>query len=153
MQKLQLRTGPDPQKLHDRAAESAKEMRQIVLALSSGALAVFFLALTTDKAVEPPLRLSEKVILLFSLACMSLAVFASLWSAFVDAQWSYWWGRALEERAEDAQDKKAILVRQDRFHRYKRRGERVLLWAFALGVLLAAVYLASRIYSLSTKIT
>jgi hypothetical protein len=140
---------PDPQKLHDRAAESAKETRQSVLTLSSGALAVFFLALTTDKAVEPALKPFERWVILLSLTCMAVAVVSSLWCAYADAQWSYWWARAIEKRHEDAERYKDIEGLQDSYHGHKRVSETVLRWAFAVGVTLAAVYLFSRIYSLT----
>jgi hypothetical protein len=146
-----MRKDPDPQKLHDRSAESAKETRQAILGLASGALAVFFLALTTNKDVEPPLHEIERVTVLISLACMSVAILAALWSAFADAQWSYLWARAIEQRPEDAQLQQPIPNRRDSFHRQKRISERVVIWAFALGVFLAAVYLALRIYALPTK--
>ena len=142
------RIAPDPQKLHDRAAESAKETRQAILTLSSGALAVFFLALTTNKAVEPALKPFERWVILLSLTCMAVAVVSSLWCAYADAQWSYWWARVIENRAEDAERRKFIEGRQDSYHVHKRVSESVLRWAFAIGVTLAAVYLFSRIYSL-----
>jgi hypothetical protein len=142
------RQDPDPQKLHDRAAESAKETRQAILTLSSGALAVFFLALTTSKAVEPPLTSLERWVMLLSLSCMAVAVISSLWCAYADAHWSYWWARFVEERDEDLERREVIQHLQDRFHLHKRNSETVLRWAFALGVILAAVYLFSRVYSL-----
>jgi len=146
-----MRKDPEPQKLHDRAAESAKETRQAILGLASGALAVFFLALTSNKDVEPPLNAFERVTILISLASMSVAVLAALWSAFADAQWSYLWARTIEQRPEDAPFQAAIVGQRDHFHRQKRIGERVVIWAFALGVLLAAAYLALRIHALPTK--
>lgn len=146
-----MRKDPDPQKLHDRAAESAKETRQAILGLASGALAVFFLALTSSKGVEPPLNACERVTVLISLASMSVAVLAALWSAFADAQWSYLWARSIEQRPEDAQFRQALADRRDRFHRQKSIGELVVIWAFALGILLAAVYLTLRIHALPTK--
>src|SRR5258708_39256833 len=84
----QSRIAPDPQKLHDRAAESAKETRQAVLTLSSGALAVFFLALTTNKAVEPALKPFERWVILLSLICIAVAVVFFLLRAYARASWS-----------------------------------------------------------------
>ena len=139
---------PDPQKLHDRAAESAKETRQAVLTLSSGALAVFFLALTTTKDVEPPLMPFQRWVILLSLSCMALAIVSSLWCAYADAQWSYFWARVIENRDEDTEQRPAFIRLQNSYHTHKRVSETVLRWAFAIGVTLAAVYLFSRIYSL-----
>lgn len=147
-----MRKDPDPQKLHDRAADSAKETRQAILGLASGALAVFFLALTSNKEVEPPLSGTERVTVFISLASMSVAVLGALWSAYADAQWSYLWARLIEERPEDAPVQQEIAVKRDQFHRRKRFGERVVIWAFALGVLLAAVYLGLRIKAPHTKV-
>lgn len=141
------KTSPDPQKLHDRAAESAKETRQAVLTLSSGALAVFFLALTTDKAVDPPLNPFERWVILFSLTSMALAVVSSLWCAYADAKWSYWWACAIENRDKDAERRRSIESLKDSYHMHKRVSETILRWAFGVGVTLAAVYLFIRIYS------
>lgn len=146
-----MRKDPEPQKLHDRAAESAKETRQAILSLASGALAVFFLSLTSSKEVEPPLNALERVTVLVSLGSMSVAVLAALWGAFADAQWSYLWARAIEQRPEDASFQQAVADRRDRFHGQKRIAEQFVMWAFALGVLLAALYLTLRINALPTR--
>ena len=141
-----LQQQPDLQKLHDRAAESARETRQAILALASGALAVFFLALTSEGEVEPPLRKFERFVMFASLVCMSSAVFAALWSAHADAQWSYSWASELNPPRPDEKTAHQWKADRDRWHRHKRSGERILVWTFALGILFAAVYLVSRIY-------
>ena len=137
---------PQPQTLHERAAESGRETRQAILALASGALAVFFVVLTSESEVSPPLQGFEKVILLISLLCMSSAVFASLWSAHADAQWSYAWAFELNPPADTEKSVVDWKAQRLRWHRRKRIGETLLVWTFAAGVLLAASYLVSRIY-------
>lgn len=136
---------PDAQGLHNRAAASAAETRQSILGLSSGALAVFFLALTTQE-IKPPLARIEQLVVLLALVSMATAVFASLWCAFADAQWSYWWARVIENRPKKNETRDELVIRQEYWHRQKRRSEKILAVAFALGILLSGVYVALRIY-------
>ena len=140
---------PDSQKLHDRAAESARETRQAILTLASGALAVFFVVLTSEGEVKPALLTFEKIVMFAALICMSVAVFAALWSAHADAQWSYSWAVLLAPPAGETKTKDQLKADHDRWHSHKRFCERMLTIAFALGVLFAAFYLASRIFTLN----
>src|SRR5262245_27333216 len=86
---------PASQVLHDRAAESAKETRQSIVTLASASLGVFFLALTAD--ITPLLSSQQKVLIAIALVAMASAVFSGLWSAYADAQWSYYWAKEIEK--------------------------------------------------------
>lgn len=137
------RGAPTPDKLHDRAAESARETRQSVLTLSSGALAVFFVVLTSQKEITPALTGGQKGIILGSLSCMALCVICSLWCAFADAQWSYCWARELENRGdEDCMEHRR---KKNLYHSQKRVSDGLSRWFFGIGVVLAAIYLFSRV--------
>ena len=113
---------PGAQTLHDRAAESARETRQLVVAMSTGSIGVFFLAI----------------------AQMAMAVFSGLWSAYSDAQWSYSWASAIQASGDD-ESWAAWNAARDRWHGHKRWSERASLGLFATGVITASVYLATLI--------
>jgi hypothetical protein len=133
---------PDAETLYNRATQSAKETRKAVVTLSSASLGVFFLALTTK--VDPALTDGQRWIVLIALCLMACAISAGLWSASSDARWSYAWGRELENREEDDKEKEAWAKEKDAWHKRKRWGERYSLRAFALGVLVAGIYVALR---------
>lgn len=132
---------PDPQTLHNRAAESAKETRQMLTAMATGSLAIFFLALTAK--IEPSLDAAQKGSVVAALVSMSLAVFSGLWSAFADAQWSYCWA---QERSGGKGENPASKWRKDRewWHGQKRWSEWATMIAFGIGVVASAVYVALR---------
>jgi len=88
---------PEPQSLHNRAAASARETRQAIITLASASLGVFFLALTAD--ITPPLTSEQKFLIAIALLAMAFAVFAGLWSAYADAQWSYYWAKQIAKQS------------------------------------------------------
>ncbi|KPA09826.1 hypothetical protein MHK_009968, partial [Candidatus Magnetomorum sp. HK-1] len=58
---------------HDRARESGVELRKLIISLSSGAIAVFFLVLT--KEVKPPLTLFQQKLLFLTVCSFGLSIF------------------------------------------------------------------------------
>lgn len=134
---------PTSQSLHDRAAASARETRGHVLAMATGSLAVFFLALTAR--TDPPLSAPQKSVVLGAIVAMAIAIFAGLWSAYSDAQWSYCWAKDIEGSARPDGGDVPWQAQTDRWHRQKRGSERVSLLAFITGVLFAAIYLVLRV--------
>ena len=143
---------PSSQLLHNRAAESAKETRQSIITLSAGSLAVFFLALTSK--IDPELSLSQKASVIVALICMALAIFSGLWSAYSDAQWSYYWAKFREE-AESGTGKSSETkstnwtLEVDRWHKHKRWSEKASILFFVAGVLVSSIYIALRAFNWS----
>ncbi len=136
-----MRNTPTAQKLYDRATESAKETRQAIVTMSSASLGVFFFALTTK--ADPVLTFSQRWVVLVALCFMAFSTFAGLRSAQSDARWSYAWGREIENRKQDAPG-----WEREKDYWYKRKlwGERYSLLTFAIGVLVAAIYIALRVF-------
>ncbi len=143
---------PSSQLLHNRAAESAKETRQSIITLSAGSLAVFFLALTSK--IDPELSQTQKTSVIVALICMALAIFSGLWSAYSDAQWSYFWAKFRED-AECKTDKSnetktTKWTREvDRWHKQKRWSEKASMLFFVAGVLGSSIYIALRAFNWS----
>jgi hypothetical protein len=141
--------GPSSQLLHNRAAESAKETRQSIVTLSAGSLAVFFLALTSK--IEPPLSDPQKATVIIALVAMAAAIFAGLWSAYSDAQWSFFWAKErtqVEEMTSQPNISPDTYWRnqKNRWHRHKRWSEKAALISFTLGVFVASIYIALRAF-------
>ena len=147
--------GPSSQLLHNRAAESAKETRQSIVTLSAGSLAVFFLALTS--AITPPLSEAQKATVIIALVAMAAAIFAGLWSAYSDAQWSFCWAKereqiegvasSVKERTPNSSNNATDTDNKRHWwHKQKRWSEIAALSFFALGVFVASIYIALRAF-------
>ena len=135
---------PDPQLLHNRAGESAKETRQTIMALASGSLAVFFLALTSG--IKPALTATQQVAVLIALIVMALAIFTGLWSAYADAQWSYYWADQVEKIKYLGADGKVEQQTINYWHSHKRWSEKAEIFLFAIGVFVSAGYIVLRVF-------
>jgi hypothetical protein len=138
---MNVQSYPDPQTLHTRAAESAKETRQLLTAMSTASIGVFFLAMSGENRASA-ISTAQVWIVLAAIALMALTAFSGLVSAFADAQWSYCWAREIEA----LKSGKQLGVwhrRRKKWHRCKRWSERAALVLFALGVLAASAYLAT----------
>ena len=133
----------DPQVLHDRAGESARETRTHVIGLATGSLALFFIALT-GKA-DPALTNVQRHVVMAAVILHACAVGSGLWSAFADAQWSYHWARELQ--AADTKTANVFKRAAAQWHWHKRWSEKATLALCALGVVLSATYLALRVYA------
>lgn len=138
-----MRNTPTIETLYDRATESAKETRQAIVTMSSASLGVFFFALTTK--VDPVLTFSQRWVVLIALGFMAFSTSAGLWSAWSDARWSYAWGREIENREQDTSRWER---EKDCWHKQKRWGERYSLLTFAIGVLVGAIYIGLRAFSI-----
>jgi hypothetical protein len=135
---------PDPQLLHNRAGDSAKETRQTIITLATGSLAVFFLALTSE--IKPPLTDVQQATVLIAMVAMALAIFAGLWSAYADAQWSYHWADQVEKikylGEKGIPEQKGV----DDWHFHKGWSEKAEILFFVIGVLVSVGYIALRVF-------
>lgn len=136
------------QELHDRASKSTSELRAHIIAMSTGVIAVFFLGLT---GAEPLVQSSLEYSLAMSIVLLlSTSILAGLVASHNDAQWSYCWAKCVElqvkesEGTADEQEKTHTYWkdRVEHFHRLKKAGNAVNRWAFAAGMLVAALFLA-----------
>ncbi len=134
---------PDPpsHKLHALAQESAREQRRLLTTLATGALGVFFLALTTE--IKPPITHHQRIALLTALLSMGIAVLSGVYAWYCDAQRWYFWAKASEassgsKKSSDYSSKRSIWT--TRLHRF---GD-LLRVSFVLGILASLAYVGLR---------
>src|SRR5437868_11369679 len=108
----------DAGKLHDRSREAASEYHKLLTQLSTGVLAIYFLALTAS--IDPPLTATQQTVALCSLIFMGLSVFFGVWYWLADALRNYYWGSSI-----DALDDGKNLD-QHRFYKRKRLWQRMM---------------------------
>jgi hypothetical protein len=127
--------------LHDRARSAGTEYHRLLIALATGVLAVYFLALTSR--IEPALSRYERVLAVIALTLMGLAVLAGLIGWFADAMRNYYWALAIDS-SERSERQRLYRVR-DRWLRMLRFGTWSLSTCFVLGIICAVVYMVSRV--------
>lgn len=127
--------------LHARARESASELRKLFVSLSSGAIAAFYLALTSR--IDPVLTSAQKITVIFSIVCFGACIlFGALqWQA--DVKRNYYWANALEEQVESLGNHH--YKKRDTWLRVRRMSGVVLRTAFIFGVLGALAYVVERV--------
>ena len=130
--------------LHERARESASEYRKLLISLSTGALAFFFLALTTK--IEPALSELQLVTLACAILSMAFTTFSGLYSLHADAQRNYHWGKVEEGRQKPNQ-----LSHQTLSKHWKKRLDLATVsvrYSFASGIAFGVVYMLERVLRL-----
>ena len=131
---------PDPQTLHSRAAESVRETRQLLVAMSTASIGIFFLSLTGEES--PPLPPVQKAVVVTALVLMAFATFAGVWSAHSDAQWSYCWAKYIVARRNATARESEWERMRARWYAHKYWSQRASMLFFVLGVLASSVYIA-----------
>lgn len=130
-------------RLHARAERSATEAQKTMLSLSSGGVAVFFTALTGQKADK--LKFEEKLCvctgaLLFSAAVIAIMI---LWRA--DAQRAYFRGRMLT--AKDDANRSRFKGLYDARHRTRGTAAKAYPFLFGVGMMTASAFTIIRTIS------
>ena len=133
-----------PQILHDRARTAAVELHKLLLSLSTGAVAVFFIAITTK--IEPVLTFCQRVCLLLGLLSMGFAVLEGIISWHADSQRNYFWALSLQK--EEKEEKKENYKKRDKYLACERVAANFLVGSFLMGMLFSSVYIALRIFSI-----
>jgi hypothetical protein len=114
---------------------------KLLLSLSTGGVAVYFLGLTGK--IEP--RLTTSQIAAVSIATIGFADAGlsgiSCWSA--DCRRNYFWASALQ--AEDKLERSKLYRQRDRWLRGERVTANLLISLFVLGVLVSALYIGLRL--------
>ena len=82
---------------------------------------------------------------------LALAIFSGLWSAYSDAQWSYYWAKyreKVERQESNSNDAENISWSNDvgLWHKQKRWSERAAILFFVTGVLMSSIYIALRAF-------
>src|SRR5688572_24826617 len=130
--------------LHERSRDSAFEYRKLLTSLSTGSLALFFLALTTE--VRPPLTEIQVATLSIAVLCMATATFSGLYCWHADATRNYFWARVEEGKQRSGGPEFDTLAKT-----WKRRLERAttaLKYAFAAGIASSVAYILQRVTEL-----
>jgi hypothetical protein len=128
--------------MHDRAGVSAGEYRKTLISLSTGSLAVFFLALTTK--IDPGLSGAQKVLLMIALSAMSLSVLLGVAAWYADAQWAYAKGEKINPTPKKVKNWQCEI---DKWHGRKSRCDFVIPLSFVCGIIAATLYVVSRVIS------
>ncbi len=126
---------------HDRARQSAVELHRLLLSLSTGAVAVFFFALTMK--VDPPLGLIQKIAVLMSLVAMSLATGAGIRALRADILVNYFCGKDMQ--SQECIEKEKFRQQKYKNEKSKSRSQCVFLTSFVIGVVTSVIYIVLRV--------
>jgi hypothetical protein len=131
-----------PQILHDRSRSQGSELHRFVLSLSTGTLAVYFLALTVE--AKPALTISQKKTAIAALASVALAVASGLLGMYADTRRNYFWASALQ-RKENKEERSFFYKRRDRWLSAERISDATLAVAFITGMIFSLTYMILRV--------
>lgn len=129
------------QKFHDRARESGVELRKLVISLSTGALAIYFLALTQE--IKPPLTNIQQSLLVVSVCFFGLCIFCGIVSWWSDGARFFFLALNAESNQSDSPDSAFKLKR--RWTIVRRLSDVLLTVAFSGGILVSIVFILYRI--------
>lgn len=83
-----------PELWHNRARAAAVEQRQLLVTLATACLAVFFVTLTSDRALD--LTTGQRVLARIGLIVMGVSIFSGVTAVFCDARRCYNLARQLQ---------------------------------------------------------
>ena len=126
---------------HDRARDAGIELRKLIVSLSTGILAIYFLAVTRE--IKPPLEKSHKTILLVSIILFAICVLSGIIAWFSDGKRYYYWAKLIDS-SDDAKKQKAKTIR-NRWGIIRLITDIALFAAFFLGILFSSIFLFQRI--------
>lgn len=133
-----LQNSVNPQTLYDRSRISGLEMFKLLTQLSTAAVGVFFIALSTN--INPPLSHDQRQSVLCALCFMVFTLLCGVFGIAADSYFYETWARSLSGKNVDANWKyreRANLVRK--FFTF------AAMATFFLGTILAARYIYLRI--------
>lgn len=137
----------DAGKLHDRSREAASEYHKLLTQLSTGVLAIYFLALTAS--IDPPLTTMQKTVALCSLLFMGFSVFFGVWYWLSDALRNYYWGSSMNALyGSDSPDQQKFYKRKKFWQRMIRVGTFGITISFVIGTATSVYYMVLRLYGL-----
>lgn len=130
-----------PQTIHDRARKAAEELHKLLVSLSTAALAVYFVALTSK--VDPPLTYMQQGSVLCGLGFMALALGCGILAWYADMKRNFYWASAMQQR--DKQSQGELYARRDRWLHTKTRAVVGLDVFFLAGILCSVTYIVMRV--------
>ena len=137
----------DAGKLHDRSREAASEYHKLLTQLSTGVLAIYFLALTAS--IDPPLTATQKFVALISLVFMGFSVFFGVWYWLSDALRNYYWGSSMDTFDNSNNlDQPKLYKRKKFWQKMIRVGTFGITISFVIGTATSIYYMVLRLYGL-----
>ena len=130
-----------PQILHDRARGAGTELRRLLISLSTGALGVYFLALTTRP--DPALSVWQQAMVIVGLVAMASALGAGLLGWYSDCRRNYFWATALQANAANERDR--LYKLRDFWLAIETWMHILIRILFAVGVGASAAYVCLRV--------
>jgi hypothetical protein len=135
------RTAPEkgvgfPQILHDRSRAAGVELHKLLVSLSTGTLAIYFLALTGE--AKPALTSHQKVAAIASILCVAFSATFGILSMYADVRRFYLWASALHTA--DKAEKSAFYKDRDAWLARDR------IFAPAMGILFMLGMVSSVLY-------
>lgn len=129
------------QVLHDRSRESGTELHKHLLSLSTGTLAVYFLALTAR--TDPPLSLAQRIVVLVALVAVGIASLSAMVALYADSRRYFYWAFAVQ--APTKQEKIEGYRARAKWMKVRRAAINTLGMSFASGIILSITYLFLRV--------
>jgi hypothetical protein len=130
-----------PQILHDRSRAAGMELHRLLVSLSTGTLAIYFLALTGE--AKPPLTPHQKLAAITSIFCVAFSAAFGILSMYADVRRFYFWASALQ--ASDKNEKRTFYKERDTWIARDRILAPAMGTLFMIGMLSSLVYGALRI--------
>jgi hypothetical protein len=131
-----------PQILHDRSRDAGSDLHRLLISLSTGTLAIYFLALTGE--AKPPLSTNQKISAVISVFSVALSAACGIISMFADVRRYYLWASALQ--TSDKVRKRELYRHRDRWLRRERLLAPAMGALFITGMLSSLVYGAFRVF-------
>ena len=130
-----------PHTLHDRARSAAEDLHKILLLLSSGGMAVLFIAFTEETNTPP--SMAEQLVGLLAISSMAVAALSGIAYRYADCRRDYLWASALEV---NEKNKRSHFYKQrDRWVLIARTSSQFLITFFVVGILSAVGYIGLRL--------
>lgn len=129
--------------LHNRATESAKDTRETIIKLATGAIGVLFFIAT--RKIKPALLPIEKNLILATIILMVSSLGSAIWTGFSDAKWSYSLAVEIDEEKNDAKRNDARRERKF-WHTRKKTSENLMLVLFVLAALSGGLFVLARTF-------
>ncbi len=127
--------------MHSRAREAGSELRRAIITLSTGSIAILFLALTAE--IKPPLSLLEKICAVGTVLSHAAAALSGLFAWGADAERNFFWAHSLSAKQHENWRTKADKERKVR-QSVMSNADKTSRILFVVGVLLATIYLLVR---------
>ena len=129
----------DAQLLRDRSRASGFDLLKLLISLSTGGVATYFIALTGE--TRPQLNEAERWVVWISLSLMVSAVLVGLLGWTLDAAFFRYWAKSIE----NGENGSGIYwEKRQKFNRRRLFAIRLLPVLFLLGVIGSGVYVALR---------